>query len=178
MAMTTTLTLRYEGAPACMDCQREGIPVCAHVGFTPEAWDYMVGQSVHAPGLDDAYAHVLQRVEIAVDRKTVTLTVETHRPPLLELARHLSTLTDHRIKAAVQAVHHETGEVLAEGRYDAWLQPGQQVYINGELHVVQDIEHPNRNEFGTCGDKPDLQVAKLMPTPVEPIQIVQTGDAA
>lgn len=179
MPMTTTLTLAYEGAPACIDCQRLGVPVCADVGFNAEAWDYMVGQAVHAPGLDPAFDHVVRGIDIAADRKSLTYTVDTYRPPLLELARHLSTLTDNRAKAAVQVVHHETGETLAEGRYDAFLQPGQMVCINGAPHVVADVEHPNRHpEYGTCGDKPDLQVAKLMPTPVEPIQIVPTGDAA
>lgn len=177
MGMTTTFTLRYEGAPACMDCQRLGLPVCAHVGFNTEAWDYMQGTAVHVPGLDPAYVHTVRGIEISADRKTVSLTVDTDRPAMLELARHLSTLTDHSAKAAVQAVHYETGETLTEGRYDAFLQPGQPVCVNGVPHVVQDIDHPNRHpEYGTCGDKPDLQVARLMPTPVEPIQTVPGGE--
>lgn len=172
MSMVTTLTLTYEGPPSCADCQREGVVLCAHIGFNIEAWDYLLGVPVNGPGLDPAYVHTVRNVEISSDRKTIALTVETDRPGLLELARHLSTLTDHRIKAPVKAVHHETGVVLAEGRYDAWLQPGQQVYINGEPHVVQDIEHPNRNEYGSSGAKPDVQVARLVPTPIEPLQPV------
>lgn len=178
MGMTTTLTLRYEGAPACMDCQRDGVPVCAHVGFNTEAWDYMQGGAVNVPGLDPAYVHTVSGIEISSDRKTVSLTVDTSRPALLELARHLSTLTDNRAKAAVRAVHHETGDVLAEGRYfDAFLQHGESVHVNGEPHVVVgEPEHPNRNEFGVASEV-DVQLVRLMPTPVEPIQTVPGGAA-
>lgn len=177
MGMTTTLTLAYEGAPACVDCQKIGVPVCGHVGFNDEAWAYLPGQSVTVPGLDPAYIHTVRAVEISSDRKTVTLTVETERPALLELARHLSTLTDHRAKATIRAVHHETGETLAEGRFDAFLTAGQTVHINGEPHTVTAVDHPNRNEYGVCpGDLPDVQVAHLMSTPVEPIQAVPGGE--
>lgn len=177
MGMVTTLTLAFEGAPACVDCQRQGVPVCADVGFNESAWDYMMGQAVTVPGLDPAYVHTVRAIEISANRKTVTLTVDTDRPALLELARHLSTFTDSRAKAAVRAVHHETGAVLAEGRYfDAFLQPGQSVHVNGEPHVVVgDPEHPNRTEYGTA-EGVDVQVVRLMPTPVEPIQIVPGGE--
>jgi hypothetical protein len=178
MAMTTTLTLVYEGAPACIDCQRLGVPVCDHVGFHPEAWDHVQGETVNAPGLDPRFVHVVRAIDIAPDRKTLTYTVETDRPPMLELGRHLSILTDHTIKAVVRAEHHETGEVLADGRYDAFLREGQEVCINGLPHVVVgEPQHPNRHpEYGTCrGDQPDLQVAKLAPISVEPIQVVTGG---
>lgn len=175
MPMRTTLTLTYEGPPSCADCQREGIPLCDHIGFNPESWDHVIGENVNAPGLDAAFVHTVRSVDISPDRKTLTYTVDTYRPPMLELARHLSTYTDHRAKANIQAVHHESGDELAAGLYDAFLQEGQQVYVQGVPHVVQAIDHPNRNEHGTCEDKPDLQVAKLMPTPVEPIQAVSGG---
>lgn len=175
MPMTTTLTLGYEGPPSCADCQREGVVLCDHIGFNAESWDHVIGQSVNAPGLDPAFVHTVRTVGISSDRKTVTITVETERPPLLELARHLSTYIDDRAKAVIQAVHHETGDVLAAGRYDAFLTEGQQVYVQGVPHVVQTVDHPNRNEYGVCEGVPDLQVAKLMPTPVEPIQVVPGG---
>lgn len=179
MGMTTTLTLAYEGAPACVDCQRLGVPVCAHVGFNTEAWDYLIGQARNFPGLDPAFEHTVRNVEISSDRKTVTLTVDTDRPAMLELARHMSTLTDSRAKAAVRAVHHESGETLAEGRYfDAFLQPGQSVHVNGVPHVVVgEPEHPNRNEYGIATEV-DVQLVRLMPTPVEPVQTVPSGGAA
>lgn len=164
--MTTTFTLRYEGAPSCVDCQREGVPLCAHVGFNPEAWDGMIGQGVHAPGLDPAYPHIVRSAEIASDRKTITLTIDTERPDLMDLARHLSRRPDVNAKAAVRAVHHETGEQLEEGFYDHPLTEGMQVAIDRDLYAVVRIEHPNRDpETGAAGQEIDWQVAYLAPQP-------------
>ena len=183
MSMVTQFSLRYEGAPACVDCQRTGLAVCAHVGFNTEAWDGLVGQGVHAPGLDHGHSHVLRGYEISLDRKTISLTVDTERPPLTDLARHLSLIADVRPKANVRAVHHETGDVIEEGHYDAFLRPGQQVCVDRQLYHVASVEHPNRDpvagavqvprdEHGNfIGDgPPDIQVARLMPIDPETVQ--------
>jgi len=164
--MTTTFTLRYEGAPSCVDCQRKGVPVCAHVGFNPESWDGMIGQGVHAPGLDPAFVHVLKSAEISSDRKTITLVIDTERPPMVDLARHLSRRHDVRAKAAVRALHHETGEQLEEGWYDQPLVEGMQVAIDRDVYHVAKVEHPNRDpETGAAGQEIDWQVAHLAPQP-------------
>lgn len=166
--MTTTVTLRYEGAPSCVDCQRNGLPVCGHVGFTPEAWDHLVGQGVHVPGLDPAYVHILRSAEILSDRKTISLVVDTERPDLMDLARHLSHRPEVRAKAAVRAVHHETGAQLEQGFYDRPLFEGMQVAIDRDLYTVARVEHPNRDpETGTAGQDIDWQVAYLVPHPEE-----------
>lgn len=169
MPMTSTVTLAYEGPPSCRDCQREGIPSCAHIGFNPEAWG-LAGTAVMLPGLDPAYDHTVREVEISADRNTVTLTVDTARPPLMDLARHLSVRAGP--KAAVRAVHADSGVVLAEGAFDAPLQPGQPVWINGAPHEVVSVEHPDRGQHGAVvGDGPDVQVARLQPQPEpEPVQ--------
>ena len=164
--MTTTFTLLYEGAPSCVDCQRQGVPVCAHVGFNPEAWDGLIGRGVHAPGLDSAYAHILRSAEIASDRKTITLLVDTERPHLMDLARHLSRRPEVQAKAAVRAVHYESGELLEEGFYDRPLSEGEQVAIDRNVYTVTKIEHPNRDpETGAAGEEIDWQVAHLAPQP-------------
>lgn len=175
MPMTSTVTLAYEGPPSCRDCQREGIPSCAHIGFNPEAWG-LTGTAVMLPGLDPAYDHTVRGVEISSDRHTVTLTVDTDRPPLMDLARHLSVLAGP--KASVRAVHADSGAVLAELPLDAPLQPGQPVWINGALHVVVSVEHPNRGPSGVVADGPDVQVARLQPEPEpEPVQPLPTREA-
>lgn len=174
MSMTTVLTMRYEGAPSCVDCQRIGMPECVHVGFNPEAWESLVARRVHAPGLDAAYDHILDSYEIGPNRKVVTLTVVTERPQFHDLARHLSLRTAVAGKAAVQAVHHETGAVLEEGHYDRFLQAGEQVAIDRDLYHVASVEHPNRDPVtGTCADV-DLQIARLLPVPTDTVRPVDT----
>ena len=68
---------------------------------------------------------------------------------------------------------------MAEGRhFDAFLREGETVLINGVPHVVVgEPDHPNRNQYGIA-EGVDLQVAKLAPTPVEPIQIVPGGTSS
>jgi len=167
--MTTTVDLAYEGAPSCTECQRIGIPVCDHVGFTATAWDHLMGHAVHVPGLDDAHQHRLVSATVSPDRKTITLVVDTDRPLHHDLARHLSTYTHLPAKAAVQAVHHETGDVLAEGHYDRLLEPGMQVAIDRDLYTVASVEHPARTETGSS-DGPDVQVARLVPVAADTIR--------
>lgn len=176
--MTTTVTVRWDGAPSCRDCQQVGVPVCDHIGFTDEPWSLTLGHTVHVPGLDRSpdYTHILRAATISPDRKTVHLVVDTERPQHHDLGRHLSVL--HTPKAAVQAVHHDTGAELAAGRYDAHLQPGQTVYVNGAPHLVQRVEHPNRDEHGVAGDRDDIQVATLVPQPGDTITADATETAA
>lgn len=169
MSMTTSVSLAYEGAPSCTDCQREGVPVCDHVGFTATAWDYLVGHAVHVPGLDDAYQHRLVSATVSPDRKTITLVVETDRPIHHDLARHLSTYTHLPAKAAVQVVHHHTDEILEEGHYDRFLAPGMQVAVDRDLYTVVTVDHPNRTETGSS-DGPDVQVARLAPVTADTIR--------
>jgi hypothetical protein len=171
MPMTTTVTLAYEGAPSCVDCQRAGVGVCDHVGFTETAWVYLPGQAVHVPGLDPAFTHVVHDAAVSPDRKTVTLVVSTERPQFADLARHLSML--HSPKAAIRAVHADTGDVLAEGRYDAPLADGDLVYINGTRHSVVSTEWPDRSESGTSTTGFDTQVVRLSPIPEESVTPVQ-----
>lgn len=173
MSMSTTVTLAFEGAPSCVDCQRTGIPVCSHIGFNAEAWVGMSGNRVHVPGLDPAFHHILRSVEISPDRKTVTLVVDTERPPMLELARHLSTLDGP--KAMVRTIHADTGETLTEGALDAFLQPGQPVSIGGAPHTVTTVDHPNRHtDHGTVDGGIDWQIATVQPQPEpDPLTLVE-----
>jgi hypothetical protein len=133
----------------------------------------MSGILVHVPGLDPAFEHTLRTVEISADRKTVTLVVDTDRPPMTDLARHLSTRPGP--KAMVRTVHADTGETLTEGAYDALLQPGERVWINGMPHTVSEVDHPNRHpDHGTVAEGPDWQVATLQPQPLsDPITLVE-----
>ncbi|WP_132120903.1 hypothetical protein [Actinocrispum wychmicini] len=163
--MTTTVTLAYEGPPSCKDCQREGIPVCAHIGFNAEAWVDLPGSTVMVPGLDPAYAHTVRDVTISSDRNTVTLTVDTARPLQMDLARHLSLISTTP-KAWIRAVHGDTDETLTEGGFDAFLQQGQQVWVAGAPYVVSAVDHPSRHpEHGTVDGGRDWQVATLRPMP-------------
>lgn len=173
--MTTTVTMAYEGAPACVTCQEIGHPVCDHVGFTARAFDHMLGRTVHVPGLDDRYKHWLRSVDITDHRKTVEFTVDTERPPLHDLARHLSIYPDVRAKAAIRAVHHQTGDVLQEGAYDRFLRADEQIAIDRTPYHVDRVEHPNRNALGFVDDGGvDLQVAHLVPIPAEqPVQLAR-----
>ena len=180
--MTTTLTQIFEGPPSCRDCQGMGIPVCSHIGFNDEAWAGLIGCQVMAPGLDKdcgpggTFVHTLRAIEISPDRKTVTLTVDTTRPARFDLVRNLSILGGP--KALVRAVHADTGDVLAEGAYDAYLQPGQEVSINGTPHMVTGLDHPNRDpESGTTGDRLDWQVATLQPVP-QPELLTPVGEGS
>lgn len=171
--MTSTVTLAYEGPPSCRDCQRDGIPSCPHMGFSGSAWAEIVGTLVTVPGLDPTFRHTVTAVDISSDRKTVTMTVDTERPAMLELARHLSTLPGP--KAHVQTVHADTGDILADGAYDAFLQAGQQVWINGKPFLVTDVDHPYRHpQYGTTTSSPDIQIATVTPQPQpEPVAPAQ-----
>lgn len=168
MGVTSTVTLAFEGHPACVECQHKGIPVCDHVGFNHAAWVNIPGTAVHVPGLDRTFAHVVTGVEISADRKTVTLTTETQQPEYHDLARHLSLRPDWRAKAWVRAVD-ETGSTLEEGYYDRPLNEGENVAIDRDLFLVVSVEHPNRDETGVARDPGDLQVATLRPIPMDPI---------
>lgn len=175
MPMTTNVTVQYEGPPACIECRTNGVEVCSHTGFNPDVWGTLLHHSVLVPGLDPTFTHTVRAVEISTDRKTATLTVETERTPVMELGRNLSILSTP--KALVRAVHTDTGEVLAEGGYDCYLQQGQQVWINGEPHLVTAVEHPHRDpDSGSSGEHPDWQVATLQPMPPpEPVQPLLDG---
>lgn len=169
--MTTTVTIAYEGPPSCRDCQRDGIPVCAHMGFNDAAWAGIPGTVVQLPGLDPAFRHIATAVDISVDRKTVTLSVDTDRHPMLELARHLSMLPGP--KARVRTVHADTGDTLTDGAYDAFLQHGQEVWINGEPFTVTTVDHPNRHPDHGTADGVDIQIAVVTPQPApEPVTTV------
>lgn len=176
MSMTTQVDLRYEGPDSCLDCQRTGIPRCGHIGFNPEAWDGLVGRAVTVPGLDtsDQYVHTLGSYAISDDRKTVTLHVSTDRARFHDLARHLSVRPEVQAKAAVRAVHHESGEVLEEGFYDRPLAVGMRVAIDRDLYDVRAVEHPGRNEYGIAADR-DVQIAHLVPVDPPGVGLVDGG---
>lgn len=164
--MTTVVTLRYEGAPSCIDCQRIGVPVCTHVGFHAEAW-HVAGQGVHVAGLDARYEHVLRSADIAPDRKTISLTIETVQPYGTDLARQLSWRPGP--KAHIHAVHHDTGDTIETGRYDFLLQEGQPVYHGDTRYTVHTVKHPARDPVTGIAVGPDIQVATLKPAPEPPV---------
>jgi hypothetical protein len=165
MPMITTVTLVYEGPSACIECQRQNIQICAHIGFTAEAWTELLGGTVMVPGLDNSYTHTLRDAVVSADRKTITLTVDTDRPSQLDLARNLSVISTTP-KAWVRAVDADTGVALCEGAFDAFLQQGQQVWVGGAPYVVSTVDQPGRHaDHGTVphGDR-DWQVAELRST--------------
>jgi hypothetical protein len=178
MPMTTVVTLAYEGAYSCLDCQRIGIPVCAHIGFNADAWVGMAGTRVHVPGLDAderQFQHTLRGVEISADRKTVTLTIDTERARHLDLARHLSTRPGP--KAMIRAHHATTGEQLAEGGFDAFLQHGEPVWVGGAAYTVVSVDHPHRDpDRGVADLDLDWQVVQLQPaTELDPVSPAPTS---
>lgn len=174
MGMTTTVSLAFEGPSSCQDCQRQGIPVCDHIGFNDAAWIGLPGDTVQVAGLDRDYQHIVRAVDISADRKTVTLTVDTMRPAGLDLARHLSTLPGP--KALVRCVD-ATGTVLVEGAYDAFLQPGAPVWVNGGPYLVETVDHPNRHpdHGATVDDALDWQVATVRST-ADPDEVTARGE--
>lgn len=161
-SMTTTLSLSYEG------------PSTPGAGYSATEWESLIGRAVHVPGLDAGFTHVLRAAVVSADRRTLTLTVDTLRPPELELARYLSVMDGP--KAAIRTVHHETGAVLSEGaHYDAPLHPGQAVWINGERHVVLAVDWPGRVTGVPAGEL-DWQIATVAPQPPE--QVAPIGGEA
>jgi hypothetical protein len=167
--MVTKVSVAYDGPPVCGACHAQGVEVCAHIGLNAEAYDVLKGYSIHVPGLDPAFVHILRDWALSEDRKTITLMVETVRDPGTDLGRHLSVL--HGPKAHVVAVDETSGETLAEGRYDAPLHEGQVVYINGVPHAVVATEWPQRTEHGRPADGvEDYQRAVLSSQPVDEIQ--------
>lgn len=169
MSQQITFTMRYPGPPSCADCQREGIPLCAHIGFNPESYEPLLGRLVHAPVLNPGYEHTLTGYQISDDRKTIALTVDTDLPHMMDLAQHLSTYGVPNAKAWVRAVHHETGETLEEGHYDRPLVEGMAVCIDRVPYTVAAVEHPNRNANGVAPDG-DLQLARLVPVPMDDLR--------
>lgn len=169
MAMMTMVSVAYDGPPVCGACHQQGAEVCAHIGLNADAYDVLKGYSIHVPGLDPAFTHILREWDMAEDRKTITLMVETIRDPGMDLGQNLSVL--HGPKARVVAVDETTGETLAEGRYDAPLRDGQLVYVNGVPHAVVATDWPNRTEHGRpLEGMEDYQRARLSSQPVDEIQ--------
>lgn len=166
--MTTNVSVMYDGPPVCSACHGHGLEVCAHIGLNAEAYDVLKGYSIHVPGLDPAFVHILRDWTMSEDRKTITLTVDTIRDPGTDLGRHLSVL--HGPKTPVVAVDDTTGETLVEGRYDAPLHEGQVVYVNGIPHHVVATAWPHRTEHGRPPDGlEDYQRVTLASHPVDEI---------
>jgi hypothetical protein len=147
------------------------------VGAHALGWEPQPGQRVHVPGLDPAYVHTLREVTVSADRTRTTITVDTERPPALDLIQHLSVLVDHRAKAAVRAVHAGTGAVLLEGRFDAFLSAGQEVWIGGAPYTVTAVEHPNRHPvYGTVPEGLDWQHATVTPLALDEVRPIPGGE--
>jgi hypothetical protein len=167
--MVTKVSVVYDGPPVCGGCHAQGAEVCDHIGLNPEAYEVLKGYSIHVPGLDPAWVHILRDWTMSEDRKMITLVVETVRDPGTDLGQHLSVLRGP--KARVVAVDEATGDTLVEGRYDAPLVEGQLVYVNGVPHAVVGTEWPNRTEHGRPADGvEDYQRVRLSSQPVDEIQ--------
>lgn len=140
------------------------------VGAHSLGWEPLPGQQVRVPGLDPSYVHTLREITFSEDRSVTTITVDTERPPTTDLIQHLSVLADVNTKAAIRVVLADTGESLLEGRYDAPLRKGQEIWVGGQgVFLVTAVGYPNRHpEYGTVPrDQVDWQVATVMPQPIE-----------
>lgn len=133
--------------------------------FLPESYQDLIGKCVTGiPGLAPDHDHMCTAVYVEPDGSAATLTITTLAPAHVDLTRHLSAGYGKPI-AHVRAFTAE-GEQVVEGRYDAPLQPGQYVWINGEPHVVGEISWPCRDpETGGCpnGVSIDWQHATVHP---------------
>ena len=148
-------------------------------GFVPGSFDHMLHLRVDLPGLDRAWEHTLIDATVAEDRGSAELTVHSVPRAALTLDRSLRIVT-WTPPAHVRA-HDTDGNVLAEGRFDAPLQPGQAVEVNGcpecgraggAYRVAPAEDHelwPHRDRAtGVCRGAIDWQHVRLVAEPQAP----------
>lgn len=140
--------------------------------FEPTSFAEWIGHEIQVTGLDPAYRHVLRAVEGSEDGSTSRLTVHTYSDVDANLTANLSVLPGTP-KAQVRA--YVDGEHVVTAMLDAPLQPGQQVLVNDQLHVVAETGYPARNDDGTT-DGEDHQHVELRPTD-DPVAVVDLGPA-
>lgn len=141
--------------------------------FQPDSFAEWIGHEVQVTGLDPALRHVLRAVEGTEDGSSSLLTVNSYSDVDANLTANMS-VRPATPKAQVRA--HVDGEHVVTAHLDAPLQPGQQVLVNDQLHVVTDTSYPARNDDGTT-DGEDHQHVELRPTD-EPVAVVDLGLAA
>ena len=112
--------------------------------FLPESYADLVGQCITGiPGLATDHDHTCTGVHIDPDGRAATLSLVTLTPRHLDLTRALSVGYGKPV-AHIRAFTAE-GELVAEGRYDAPLTMGDEVYVNGEPHTVGETSWPGRD---------------------------------
>jgi len=135
-------------------------------GFTPTSFDHLLHHDVHLPGLDTAWNHTLVDAHIAPDRASALLTVHSTPQVVTSLDRSLRIVTWQ--PAAYVRAHNQDGDVLAEVRQDAPLQPGQLVELGDTTYRVAPAEHhemwPHRHpDTGVCRGDIDWQHVTRLP---------------
>lgn len=140
--------------------------------FEPTSFAEWIGHEVQVTGLDPAHRHVLRNVEGSEDGSWSCLTVHTYSDVDANLTANMSVLPGTP-KAQVRA--HVDGQLVVTAHLDAPLQPGQQVLVNDQLHVVADTSHPARLDDGTT-DGEDHQHVDLVPSD-EPAAVLDLGPA-
>lgn len=145
-------------------------------GFRPGSFDHLLHLEVHQPGLDPSWEHTLVDAHIVPGGATADLTLHSQPRPGLSLDRNLRIVTWQ--PAAHIRAHDVDGNVVAETKLDAPLQPGQLVEVAGKPHRVAPAEDhelwPHRHpDTGIC--RGDLDVQHVTLTPEKPMAITPTA---
>lgn len=134
-------------------------------GFRPGSFDHMLHLQIHQPGLDPGWEHTLVDALVADDGASANLTIHSQPHTGVTVDRVLRLVTWQ--PAAHVRAHDTDGNVIAEARLDAPLQPGQLVEFDGRRHRVAPAEHhelwPHRDtETGICRGERDWQHVVLI----------------
>lgn len=134
-------------------------------GYQPDSFRELLHHEIQLPGLDRAWSHTLIDVTVADDRASAQLVVHSAQELAMNLDHGLSVVTAQP-KAHVRA-HDADGNLLAEVKLDAPLQPGQLVTARGDLYRVgPDVTYPYRAPTGCCArGSLDWQHVTLVPDP-------------
>jgi hypothetical protein len=141
-------------------------------GFLPTSFSEFLptdGCHVHVvmPGLDPTWQHVVIDAMVAPDRASAELTLRSEPVTPLRLDRNLRIIHSH--PAARVRAHDQDGNQVAEGTFDAPLQPGQLVELAGERYQVAYSAHeamwPHRDPVTGAAEGIDWQHVTLCPAP-------------
>lgn len=146
--------------------------------FQPTSFRELLQRRIELPGLDRVWNHTLVDVQVAPDGSSAELTVHSEPVHALSLDRGLRVVQG--VPAAHVRVHDEAGQVLAETRLAAPLQPGQEVELGGVAHRVVGIPTwPGRHpDTGHCAGDLDWQHVTVRSSPrpvVAPTAVDEQG---
>jgi hypothetical protein len=124
--------------------------------FQPDSFQELLQRHIVLPGLDPLWTHTLTAVDVAPSGTAAQLTLASTPPGVPQLVGGLRIV--HGSPEACVRVFDQAGEQLAETRFPAPLQPGQEIAVGNVHYRVESESWPGRNpDTGVCSGDLDWQ---------------------